>query len=92
MAVSLRFDVNNDGMMDPLISTTGFWGGSGRLFYIPGGAEMSSTTLSNYGSDFHLTGSGNGQLGAAMASGGDVDKDSIPDMIVGGMPTILLSL
>jgi beta-xylosidase len=90
-AVNLKFDINKDGKIDPLVGCVGYSSSSGRIFFVSGSASMSNTNLNSLSGSNYGSGSATGEeMGYSIASGGDADGDGAVDMIVGCKPNFLI--
>jgi hypothetical protein len=83
-AVSLRSDMNQDGMVDPIITAYGFSTSRGKIYYFLGTSSPANVSISSIPGAQDLSGGSTGfQAGYAVASGGDANGDNKKDTLVG---------
>jgi hypothetical protein len=80
--LSLNYDHNQDGKVDPLVGAYGYSVNRGRTYVVPGNTNVSLSTVP---SALFLTGpaSGAGKSGYSLDSGGDINGDSKTDLMIG---------
>ena len=78
-ALWVSSDFDGDGLCDPVVSSPGWDGGAGAVHLLQGGASGPGS-LDDSAST--IQGGVDAALGAALASGGDVDGDGLDDLLV----------
>jgi len=81
-SLSIRGDVNGDGLDDLVVGADGLGGEDGAAYVLFGGESLAwQQTLDE--SDVRLPGHTGDRLGSALSTAGDVDGDGIADLVLG---------
>jgi hypothetical protein len=82
--ISLNYDNNQDGKVDPVIGAYGHNSNQGRTYLVLGSATLTSIGISTLGGDAYGSGpAGTGKSGYSLDSGGDINGDSKTDLMIG---------
>jgi hypothetical protein len=83
-SLSLNYDYNQDGKVDPVVGAYGYTAYQGRTNLILGSAALTSTSFSALPDDQYLSGpTGAGKSGFSVDSGGDINGDGKTDLMIG---------
>jgi hypothetical protein len=86
--LSLNYDHTPDGVADPVVGGYGYNVNQGRTYLVLGSEALTSTSFSTLPDAQFLTGPvGAGTSGFSVDSGGDINADLKPDLMIGSPET-----
>jgi hypothetical protein len=84
LGLSLNYDHNQNGKVDPVIGAYGFNANKGRTYLVLGNATLASVSLASVAPNAFLSGPAViGKSGYSLDSGGDINGDSKTDLMIG---------